>query len=503
MTIYTFEREFGRELIEVFNPGDKIDLTAFHVSSFQSLQYFLEYTGNNDSTYINLGFNNIDESIMVYDKLLTASDFIFDTSISPVVNSSTDGWDVLFGAFGDDLLSGGGGVDALVGGAGNDTLIGGIDADTMRGESGDDFYYVDDFFDVVEEAVGHGKDRVAASTSWRLTDGAEVEWLSTNSSKGFAAINLRGNEFGQIVGGNAAANVLNGRGGDDVLYGYDGDDTLIGGKGADALHGGKGINAASYGGDVTAGVTVSLADPSINTGNAAGDTFEDIADVYGSAFDDHLIGDLHANLLIGGAGNDILEGGAGGDTLQGDGDLDTVSYVGSTGGVVASLANPSVNKGDAAGDTYSSIENLIGSNFDDLLTGTSGANVINGGKGYDVIKGGNGNDTLTGWAGRDTFVFNSALGASNVDTITDFNSAADTMQLDDAVFTGLGSGVLVAGAFKNIADGPKDADDRILYNSATGILYFDADGSGSAYGNVKFANLANHVVLTAADFIVI
>ena len=64
-------------------------------------------------------------------------------------------------------------------------------------------------------------------------------------------------------------------------------------------------------------------------------------------------------------------------------------------------------------------------------------------------------------------------------------------------------GTLAAAAFKDLADGPKDADDRIVYNSTTANLYYDADGSGSTFGNAKFANIANLADLTAADFVVI
>ncbi|WP_442578030.1 hypothetical protein ACSBOB_21045 [Mesorhizobium sp. ASY16-5R] len=119
--------------------------------------------------------------------------------------------------------------------------------------------------------------------------------------------------------------------------------------------------------------------------------------------------------------------------------------------------------------------------------------------------GGAGQDTLTGGEGSDIFRFDTALDAvANVGTILDFGAADDAIWLDDTVFSALAVlGELPSSAFKDTAAGAKDADDRIVYNSATGNLYYDADGSGIAYGNVNFATLSSAPGLTAADFIVV
>ena len=286
--------------------------------------------------------------------------------------------------------------------------------------------------------------------------------------------------FDTIGGGNALPVVI--QGGNDILRGEAGDDILAG--------------------DIYSVGDLTPADSSASGGNDR---------LYGGDGDDTLYGDYGEN--PGGApaaffddgGDDLLVGGAGADALFGGTGTDTASYADAPGGVVASLANPSINAGDAAGDTYDSIENLTGSDFDDTLNGSSSGNSIDGGKGYDTIKGYGGNDTLTGWAGQDIFVFNTALdAAANVDTITDFNGAADTIQLDNAVFTALtATGTLAASAFKDIADGPKDANDRIIYNSVTGNLYYDADGSAAAFTQVKFANIATLAAISNADFNVI
>lgn len=226
--------------------------------------------------------------------------------------------------------------------------------------------------------------------------------------------------------------------------------------------------------------------------------------VFGGEGNDRLYNGAGDNALYGEEGNDTLMGGAGADLLNGGAGSDRVAYSSATAGVVASLANPSINTGDAAGDRYISIENLSGTKFNDVLNGNSTTNLINGGNGNDVIKGYAGNDTLTGSLGSDTFVFNTALhNTNNVDTITDFNRVADTIQVDNAFFLGLAAGALAASAFKDIAVGAKDSNDRIIYNSDTGILYFDRDGSGSTYGNVKFAVLQGSPTINAADFFVI
>jgi serralysin len=109
---------------------------------------------------------------------------------------------------------------------------------------------------------------------------------------------------------------------------------------------------------------------------------------------------------------------------------------------------------------------------------------------------------LIGLGGADTFAFTSALGANNVDAINDFVSGTDKVALDDAVFTAIGGlGTLNPNAFFAGA-AAHDSDDRIIYNSATGQLFYDADGNGAGAA-VLFATLQNLPVLTASDFTVI
>ncbi|TIR47315.1 MAG: calcium-binding protein, partial [Mesorhizobium sp.] len=101
---------------------------------------------------------------------------------------------------------------------------------------------------------------------------------------------------------------------------------------------------------------------------------------------------------------------------------------------------------------------------------------------------------------NDIFVFNSALGNGNVDRITDFNPSQNKIHLDDAVFTGLKLGGLSSDAFF-AGRAAHDSSDHIIYNSSTGALSFDSDGTGGA-AQTQFATLSSHPSLTADSFFV-
>ena len=109
---------------------------------------------------------------------------------------------------------------------------------------------------------------------------------------------------------------------------------------------------------------------------------------------------------------------------------------------------------------------------------------------------------MTGGSGSDHFVFSTASGSNNFDTITDFSVAADTIELENAMFGGLSSGVLAASAFKLNSTGyATDSSDRIVFDSSNGYLYFDADGTGNV-DRVRFAVLDVGIALTNLDVFV-
>jgi Ca2+-binding RTX toxin-like protein len=243
--------------------------------------------------------------------------------------------------------------------------------------------------------------------------------------------------------------------------------------------------------DIDIALAVMLGGADVITGGSAADTLE------GFAGDDVLNGRGGADDLVGGTGNDRYYVDNAGDAvieLIGQGRDQVVasrSYALTLGSSIESLS-----ASGAAGAIA-----LTGNSFGQTITGNASANAIRGGGGADVLDGRLGQDVLTGGTGSDTFFFSTALGSTNVDGITDFYAPQDAIRLDDAVFTGLAAGALASGAFR-IGTAAGDADDRIVYDKATGALSFDRDGLGGAAA-VKFAQLVAGTSLSAADFFVV
>jgi VCBS repeat-containing protein len=191
-----------------------------------------------------------------------------------------------------------------------------------------------------------------------------------------------------------------------------------------------------------------------------------------------------------------------GDTIT-SGTGDDVIYAGNSGGDTDKEFDL-VNAG--SGD-----DTVFGQNGVDRLFGQDGNDRLDGGSGNDLLNGGLGNDLLTGSAGSDIFQFTTAPNAtSNFDTITDFQSGSDVIQLENngaGLFNALSStGPLLANQLDLIGDGvAATPNTRISYDSTTGMLSYDADGSGSGV-SIQFAMLgtATHPnTVTASDFLVI
>ncbi|MEH7829192.1 calcium-binding protein [Gemmobacter denitrificans] len=147
---------------------------------------------------------------------------------------------------------------------------------------------------------------------------------------------------------------------------------------------------------------------------------------------------------------------------------------------------------------------LTGSAYNDNLMGYDGNDLLTGGGGDDRLSGGAGTDRLVGGVGTDRFVFDTALGASNVDTIEFFRPDVDQIRLENDIFKGLTAGRALADDrfAANTTGNATDASDRIIYETDTGKVFYDADGSGSG-AKVLFAILENKPVLDSGDFIVI
>jgi Ca2+-binding RTX toxin-like protein len=213
--------------------------------------------------------------------------------------------------------------------------------------------------------------------------------------------------------------------------------------------------------------------------------------------------------------DDVLEGNAGANILRGGNGADTVTYEHFVQGISVTLATTDVQDTIGAGkDRLFSIENLTGTELDDVLTGSTLANVLNGlgggdviggGAGDDTIDGGSGADILTGGAGADTFVFSHPW--DGVDTITDFVSQYDALKVVAADF----GGGLEAGAMPTLIStsdgmaGPDGGGYFIFDNTseaAAGVLYWDASGGGDEDA-IALARLVGTTTLLSSDFLIV
>ena len=328
---------------------------------------------------------------------------------------------------------------------------------------------------------------------------------------------------------------LTGGSGNDRLTTGSGNDTMAGNGGDDVLNGGLGTDTADYSA-ATSGTTVVLGNRNIPTVSSGSDFLISIENLTGSAFNDRLVGDVNGNVIRGGAGGDSLDGGDGADFLFGEaGDdgfrasggpdafdggtgVDFVNYYYQAQGVSAFLDGSGTNARAALGDTFTAIENLIGSAIgNDLLYGDAGANrltglggddTLRGRGGGDLINGGAGDDTLIGdqgadvyvtGSGLDTIVFNRAPLAAERDRITDFVSGSDTLRIVAAVF---GGGLVAGGLVQLVANsnpGAANGNATFLYDTDNGVLKFDADGNGAGAAET-FVWLQFAPTLAVSDF---
>ncbi len=276
------------------------------------------------------------------------------------------------------------------------------------------------------------------NSSVTFTLGANVENLTLT---GVGNIGGTGNTLNNIIIGNTGANAVNGGVGNDTIHGLAGNDSLNGGAGIDIMNGGLGND--TY-------------------------TVDNAADKANEA----------------GAGTDLVNS--------------SVTFT--LGANVEKLTLTGTGLINGTGNTLNNT--LTGNGGNNVLSGLTGLDVLTAGAGNDTLNGGLGSDTMTGGTGLDKFVFNAVLGSTNVDRIVDFRVVDDVIHLARAVFNKLppGSTLAVDAFFKGAA--AQDAEDRIVYNSANGALFYDADGSGAGAA-VRFATLAPGLLLTNADFLVI
>jgi Ca2+-binding RTX toxin-like protein len=402
--------------------------------------------------------------------------------------------------------------DHYIGTAFNDTFDGGAGADRLEGADGDDTYVVDNAGDRVIERVDEGIDTIETSISYALS--AHVEHLTATGS---ASIALTGNTLANTITGNAGGNQIDGGAGADIVRAGLGSDTLDGGAGADVLDGGDGFDFVSFA-SFSVGVRTGLA-----LGSGDGDTWTSIEGIIGSAHADTLIGN-GASRLQGSGGDDTYEvrvgdlvdesAGGGRDTV-----LVSASYSLSASAEIEIMKLSGISSKTSAHLTGSDTNNeilghggkntLTGRSGNDVLKASSGNDTLKGDAGADTLYGGNGNDKLYGGKGtdNDVFVFDTKPNTNtNVDRIHDFDPRYDVIYLENKVFTKLGKGSAAGVKFK--ADmfvkgvTAKDREDRMIYDTKTGALYYDQDGIG-ARAQVKIANLSKNLKLSAGDFFVI
>nr|WP_308311314.1 calcium-binding protein [Shinella sp. CPCC 101442] len=576
--------DIDNTIMDFVQGTDKIDVSAFGISSLDQLQLILEASGTKDTYfsayYSSYGYEFGTTIKNIGRNALKASDFIFDKQIGRDV-TGTGGDDRLFGSTGAEMLDGRGGNDQLFGGSGNDMLYGGGGNDWLYGEAGDDImiggygqdvYFVTDNEDVVDESAGDGIDEVRSTISLSISYSSRVLGEIENLTLlGSGAINGTGNGLANVITGNTGNNILDGKAGADTLTGGKGNDTYIVDNAGDKV-----IEKASEGTDlIKASLTYTLAtyvenltltgSGAINgtgnsaanaiTGNAANNILDGKAGADtltgGKGNDTYIIdnvgdkviekagegtdlvkasvnytltadvenltltgsaaisgtGNSVANVITGNTGNNILDGKAGADTLNGGEGNDTY-VVDNAGDKVVEKASEGTElvKASVSYTLAANVENLTLTGSAAINgTGNSAANVIIGNAANNILNGGLGNDILTGGAGKDTFFFNTALsGSNNVGRITDFVAEDDTIYLENAIFKALtATGKLASSAFAaNVTGTATDAKDRIVYETDTGKIFYDADGSGNGSA-FHFATLSGKPTISVADFFII
>ncbi|MEH2449957.1 beta strand repeat-containing protein [Nostoc sp.] len=364
--------------------------------------------------------------------------------------------------------------DNIVGSNGNDTLSGGYGGnDTINGGKGDDVLFAN---------AASAIEGITTTFNATTNTGSIIAGTNRVSYKNIERLDIVGTAYDDnIVGSNSNDTLSGGSAGNDTIDGGKGDDVLF----VDALYNtqGKGIttnfNATTNTGSITA-----------DTNRVSYKNIERL-DIVGTAYDDNIVGSDGNDTLSPGDGKDTIDGGKGDDLLS-------VNYVNSLEAMTSTF-NATTNTGSITRGinsvSYKNIEQLN-------IVGTDGSDNIVGSNGNDTLSGGysGGNDTLTGGNGTDTFTFYNYT--KGVDTIYDFNATNELIQLSAYLFgSRLSIGSLSASQF-TIGTSATTTEERFIYNSATGALFFDQDGSASGFTQVQFAQLSAGLSLTNNNFMV-
>jgi Ca2+-binding RTX toxin-like protein len=447
---------------------------------------------------------------------------VYGTNNSETINASdgvTNNADTIYGYGGGDTILGLGGNDLIIGGAGGDAIDGG---------NGIDAAFYTDSGEGVSVSLTTGKGSGGSAQGDTLVNVESLYGSSYDDTLGGDGGNnaLSGMQGDDDLKGFGGADTLSGGSGHDALFGMDGDDTLYGGAGDDTLNGGTGADFTAGGdGDDTYYVETYTALTLDVVSEYAGQGFDTVRTsvsyelpegaeievlettddegattmwLFGNSGDNHIIGNNGTNVLHGRGGADVLEGRGGDDGYWVDEPGVTLIEVAGQGidSVITEMMTYTLPEG-------ADIENL-GTYYTEApveLTGNSSGNAIIGNDGDNVLNGGGGNDELTGELGQDSFLFDTALNAAtNVDAVSDFVVADDTIVLENTIFGAFAAGDLAEERF--VTGAPQQANDNIIYDPATGALYYDSDGNGAAAA-IQFAQVGAGTALTHLDFLVV
>jgi serralysin len=454
--------------------------------------------------------------------------------------TGTPGNDTIDGLGGNDTIDGVGGNDLIIGGAGDDLLFGRDNPhapednqDTLDGGLGDDTYDLRNASgssDALTLIDAGGHDTVLATGVWTLAAGFEDLTLTGGFSEGGIGT---GNDLDNVIrldGGSFDSFSASGEGGNDTLLGGGGTDVISGGDGDDRIETGDDDTEVDWlTGDAGADSFVFRAQPADNffadrvTDMASG---SDRLVLDGNAFTAIGLsgrfdtGDARFHAAAGGAAHDaddrVIYDTANGDLwydADGSGAGAAIRFAVLEGAPGLQATDLEVINGAPPGNSDQTLtgtsgsDTLVGGGGNDTLRGLAGADSLVGGASNDWLEGGTGQDRLNGGHGADSFVFNSPVVNANFDFINDFLSGTDKLRLDDAVFATIGGpGAFSAGDERFVAaPGARnglEADDRLMYDTTSGKLYYDADGSGSGAAAVV-AVLQGAPSLTATDIVVI
>jgi Ca2+-binding RTX toxin-like protein len=404
------------------------------------------------------------------------------------------------GGQGDDTIKGGAGDDVLIGGEGSDDLQGNLGNDNLVGSDGNDTLY-----------GNQGDDTLTGSNGHDLLNGQEgKDCINGNDGND----TLSGGDDNDILSGGEGHDILNGSSGDDSINGDIGNDILNGGDGKDTLNGGDGDDTLNGGSDydrMFGGIGQDLINGGLGNDNIEGGEGQDT--ITGSNGDDTINGGLGDDNLDGGSNNDLIKGGEGNDTLNGAGGIDTL--IGGLGDDTYQLDTntDTITENFNAGtdSIQSSVTYTLGNNLENLtLVGSADINgignvvnnIITGNSGVNNLSGAAGFDTLTGGSGGDRFTFKNPN--EGIDTITDFlSSQGDKICVSAAGYGGgLAAGVAVTDAQFVLGTIALHARNRFIYNTNTGGLFFDRDGSGQLAA-IQIASLSSKPTFAGSDILVL